>query len=151
MHSSDDQWSCDQMSGVLYWSLSLGSSPSGISDILHNVISCAWRDNFEIPAGRSRRCFCGWKFPPPFQRCWLGRKRASKLKKRPKIEYMFSSCILNLNKKEYTTFFQKISTWLRRRCVWVRAEIVVPLQKMASVFKKQPNWIHIFILYLNSK
>ena len=43
------------------------------------------------------------------------------LKKTPKIEYMFSSCILNLSKKEYTTFFQKFSIGLRRHRVWVRA------------------------------
>jgi len=99
----------------------LGSSPSGISDILHNVISCACRDNFEIPAGRSRRRFGGWKFSPPFQRCRLRRKMASMLKKTPKIEYMFSSCISILSKKEYTTFFRKFSFWLRRHRVWVRA------------------------------
>ena len=102
----------------------LGSSPSGISDILHNVISCAWRDNFEIPAGCSCRRFGGWDFSPPNQRCSLSQKMASKLKKTSFFEYTFSFCILILSKNEYTTFFQKIPVWPRHHRIWVRATCI---------------------------
>ena len=85
----------------------VGSSPSSISDILHNVISCMWHNNFKIPAGHSCCCFGGWDFSPPIQRCSLSQKTASKLKKTSFFEYTFLFCILILSKNEYTTFFKK--------------------------------------------
>jgi hypothetical protein len=94
--------------------------------------------------GRSRRCFGGWKISPPIQRCWLRQIKASMLKKTSKIEYMFSSCISILSKKEYTTFFPKFYYNLRRRRIWVRA--TWRIQK-----KSKKSCILIFAQNLNTR